>query len=182
MICRHCGKNIPEEAVFCPFCGEQTESHLRREKTESHLRKEDRLQEEMEKDKPENKKEKKKKEKYYEEPAGKRMLKSFISIIAAFVFVAAAFIAIMVFVKPYLGEEPWPDEDEQGVHDDYQDSEFGGAETSVGQLELILQVSIGIHIDCQCKIQYKNEDNPYTKNMKNRDKGLLSGMNFEAAG
>ena len=76
MICRHCGKNIPEEAVFCPFCGEQTESHLRREKTESHLRKEDRLQEEMEKDK---------------------------------------IIAIMVFVKPYLGEEPWPDEDEQAI-------------------------------------------------------------------
>ena len=50
-----------------------------------------------------------------------------------------------------------PDEDEQGVHDDYQDSEFGGAETSVGQLELILQVSIGIYIDCQCKIHYKNE-------------------------
>ena len=115
MICRHCGKNIPEEAVFCPFCGEQTESHLRREKTESHLRKEDRLQEEMEKDKPEKKKKKKKKEKYYEEPAGKRMLKSFISIIAAFAFVAAAFIAIMVFVKPYLGEEPWPDEDEQAI-------------------------------------------------------------------
>lgn len=115
MICRHCGKNIPEEAVFCPFCDELTESHLRREKTESHLRKEDRLQEEMERDKPKTKKEKKKKEKYIEEPAGKRRLKSFISIIAAFVFVAAAFIAIMVFVKPYLGEEPWPDEDDQAI-------------------------------------------------------------------
>ena len=61
MICRHCGKNIPEEAVFCPFCGEQTESHLRREKSESHLRKEDRFQEEMERDKPKTKKEKKRK-------------------------------------------------------------------------------------------------------------------------
>ena len=28
-------------------------------------------------------------------------------------FVAAAFIAIMVFVKPYIGEEPWPDKDRQ---------------------------------------------------------------------
>ncbi len=108
MICRHCGKNIPDEAVFCPFCGERTASHMRKEKTESHLRKEDR-------ETAEPKKEKKKKEKYYEEPAGKRRVKSLISIIAAFAFVIAAFIAIMVFVKPYLGEEPWPDEDKQAV-------------------------------------------------------------------
>lgn len=32
------------------------------------------------------------------------------------------------------------------------------------------------------KISYKNEDNPYVKNMKSRDKGMLSGMNFDAAG
>ena len=60
----------------------------------------------------------------------------------------------------------------------------------------VLQASVAIHtaVCPECgrvyvsggttttKIQYKNEDNPYTKNMKNRDKGLLSGMNFEAAG
>lgn len=32
------------------------------------------------------------------------------------------------------------------------------------------------------KISYGNEDNPYVKNMKSRDKGMLSGMNFDAAG
>ena len=60
----------------------------------------------------------------------------------------------------------------------------------------VLQASVAIHtaVCPECgrvyvsggttttKIQYKNEDNPYTKNMKNRDRGLLSGMNFEAAG
>ena len=32
------------------------------------------------------------------------------------------------------------------------------------------------------KISYSNEENPYVKNMKSRDSGLLSGMNFDAAG
>lgn len=30
-------------------------------------------------------------------------------------------------------------------------------------------------------IKYSNEDNPYTKNLKSRDKGLLSGMNINTA-
>ena len=103
MTCRHCGKKVQDDAIFCPFCGERTESHIRKEDTESHLRIEDREEENI------KSKEKKKKEKYIEEPAGKRRVKSLISIIAAIAFVAAAFIAVMVFVKPYLGEEPWPD-------------------------------------------------------------------------
>ncbi len=31
------------------------------------------------------------------------------------------------------------------------------------------------------KIEYPNENNPYMKNQKERDRGLLSGMNFSAA-
>jgi len=60
----------------------------------------------------------------------------------------------------------------------------------------VLQASVAIHtaVCPECgrvyvsggttttRIQYKNEDNPYVKNMKNKDKGLLSGMNFDAAG
>ena len=60
----------------------------------------------------------------------------------------------------------------------------------------VLQASVAIHtaVCPECgrvyvsggttttRIQYKNEDNPYIKNMKNKDKGLLSGMNFDAAG
>lgn len=117
MICRYCGKKIPDEAVFCPYCGKRAEAHLRREKTESHLRMEDTgshmRKEDGEKDA--DKRKKKKKEKYIEEPAGKRRIKSLISIIAAIAFVVAAFVAVMVFVKPYLGEEPWPDKDRQAV-------------------------------------------------------------------
>ena len=102
MICRYCGKTIPEGSVFCPFCGNKTESHLRKEDRDKEIDKEI---------KAKDKKAKKTKEVYvYEEPKGKRRVKAFISIIAAIIFVAAAFIAVMVFVKPYLGEEPWPDE------------------------------------------------------------------------
>lgn len=104
MICRYCGKKIPDEAIFCPYCGKRAESHLRKESTESHLRPEDWDEE--------KKKEKKKREKYIEEPAGKRRVKSLISIIAAILFVVAAFIAVIVFAKPYLGEEPWPDKNQ----------------------------------------------------------------------
>lgn len=60
----------------------------------------------------------------------------------------------------------------------------------------VLQASVAIHtaVCPECgrtyvsggttttKIKYGNEDNPYVKNMKNRDSGLLSGMNFDAAG
>lgn len=58
----------------------------------------------------------------------------------------------------------------------------------------VLQASVAIHtaVCPECgrtyvsggttttKIMYKNEENPYVKNMKNRDNGLLSGMNFDA--
>ena len=58
----------------------------------------------------------------------------------------------------------------------------------------VLQASVAIHtaVCPECgrtyvsggttttKIMYKNEENPYVKNMKNRDNGLLSGMNFNA--
>ena len=60
----------------------------------------------------------------------------------------------------------------------------------------VLQASVAIHTSVcpECgrtfvsggttttKIQYGNEDNPYTKNLKNRDNGLLSGMNFDVRG
>ena len=118
MTCRYCGKKIPDDAIFCPFCGKRAEAHLRIEKTESHLRKDDsesHLRKEERDKKDEEKKKKQKKSRYYEEPAGKRRIKSFISIIAAIAFVAAAFIAVLVFVKPYLGEEPWPEDRNQSA-------------------------------------------------------------------
>ncbi len=60
----------------------------------------------------------------------------------------------------------------------------------------VLQASVAIHTSIcpECgrtfvsggttttKIQYGNEDNPYTKNLKNRDNGLLAGMNFDVKG
>lgn len=60
----------------------------------------------------------------------------------------------------------------------------------------VLQASVAIHtaVCPECgrvyvsggttttKIKYGNEENPYMKNLKNQDKGLLSGMNFDAAG
>lgn len=60
----------------------------------------------------------------------------------------------------------------------------------------VLQASVAIHtaICPECgrsyvsggttttKIKYGDEKNPYVQNMKNADKGLLSGMNFDAAG
>ena len=94
MICRYCGKEIPDGSNFCPSCGK---------KIEAHLRPEDREKNEYEYE-PERK---------HEESKGKRRLKAFISVIAAIIFVVGAFIAIMVFVKPYLGEEPWPDADDR---------------------------------------------------------------------
>ena len=95
MICRYCGKNIPEGSCFCPSCGRRIEAHLRAE---------DREKEKNEFEyKPES-------DDNYEEPKGKRRIKAFISVVAAILFVVAAFVAIMVFVKPYLGEEPWPDD------------------------------------------------------------------------
>lgn len=60
----------------------------------------------------------------------------------------------------------------------------------------VMQASVAIHtaICPECgrsyvsggttttKIKYGNEDNPYVKNMKNADQGLLSGMNFDVRG
>jgi len=103
MICRYCGKNIPDEASFCPFCGKRTESHLRAEDIES-------AEENFDYE--------------YEEPKGKRRIKALISILAAVLFVVVAFIAVMVFVKPYLGEEPWPEE-EQATEEESQAVEIG---------------------------------------------------------
>ncbi len=97
MICRYCGKKIPDGSNFCPSCGK---------KIEGHLREEDREKNEYEY-KPERE------EHEAEESRGKRRLKALISVIAAIIFVVAAFVAIMVFVKPYLGEEPWPDSDDR---------------------------------------------------------------------
>ena len=60
----------------------------------------------------------------------------------------------------------------------------------------VLQASVAIHTSIcpECgrtyvsggttttKIQYGNEENPYMKNLKNRDNGLLAGMNFDIRG
>ena len=60
----------------------------------------------------------------------------------------------------------------------------------------VLQASVAIHTavcpecgrtyvsggETTTKIKYGNEDNPYVKNMKKADNGLLSGMNFDARG
>ena len=87
MICRKCGKTIEDGMRFCPFCGQKIETHLRAEDTD--------VEEEHE----------------YEEPKGKRLRKTLISIFAAIVFVGIAVIAVMVFAKPLLGEEPWEQEE-----------------------------------------------------------------------
>ena len=92
MICRYCGKKIPDGSSFCPSCGKRIEAHLRAEDREKEK---DEFEYEPEYE--------------YEEPKGKRRIKALISIIAAILFVVAAFIAIIVFAKPYLGEEPWPE-------------------------------------------------------------------------
>lgn len=98
MICRHCGRIIDDDVRFCPFCGQKTESHLRIEDVYDK-------EEEIEKERDE-----------YEEPKGKRLRKALISIVAAVVFVGIAAIAVMVFVKPLLGEEPW--EQDEAVNTD----------------------------------------------------------------
>jgi len=60
----------------------------------------------------------------------------------------------------------------------------------------VMQASVAIHTSIcpECgrtyvsggttttKIKYGNEKNPYVQNMKNADKGLLSGMNFDVKG
>lgn len=60
----------------------------------------------------------------------------------------------------------------------------------------VMQASVAIHtaVCPECgrtyvsggttttKIKYGNEKNPYVQNMKNADRGLLSGMNFDAKG
>ena len=98
MKCRFCGKTIPDNAIFCPSCGKKIESHLRAEdRVEYEFKNEYEHEHEHE----------------HEEPKGKRRLKAFISIIAAILFVSAAFIAMMHFVKPFLGEEPWGDSKDQ---------------------------------------------------------------------
>ena len=93
MICRHCGKTIADDARFCPFCGNKTESHLRIEDIND--------EEEQE----------------YEAPKGKRLKKTLISVFAAIVFIGIAFIVIMVVAKPFLGEEPW-DQDQEAQTDE----------------------------------------------------------------
>ena len=57
----------------------------------------------------------------------------------------------------------------------------------------VLQASVAIHTSIcpECgrtyvsggttttKIKYGNEENPYVKNLKDKDRGLLAGMNFD---
>ncbi len=89
MICRYCGKIIEDDVRFCPFCGQRIASHLRIEDADD-------INEIKEK---------------HEKPKGKKPGKAIKTIIAAIVFVGIAVIAIMVFAKPFLGEEPWEQEE-----------------------------------------------------------------------
>ena len=93
MICRHCGKTIDDDARFCPFCGQKTESHLRIEDTDGE-------QEYQEK-----------------KPKRNRLKTTFISIVAAILFVGIAFIVVMVVAKPFIKEEPW-DQDQTAQTDE----------------------------------------------------------------
>ena len=99
MICRHCGKQIQEGSVYCPFCGKKIESHLRAEDAyaEEAAYAGETAYAESAREEPSRKRASK----------GKSLKKALISIFAAIVFVGVAFILIMVFAKPYLGEEPW---------------------------------------------------------------------------
>ena len=124
MICRHCGKAIPESSVFCPFCGKKLESHLRAEDAyaerdaaiarSERTRTERALEEEREAAEPERR------------PKRKRRGKALITILAAFVFVILAFIIIMVVAKPFLGEEPWDASKEQTEQAEEETAENSG--------------------------------------------------------
>ena len=124
MLCRHCGKAIPESSVFCPFCGKKLESHLRTEDAYAErdaaiaraerTRAERAREEERETAEPERK------------PKRKRRGKALITIIAAFAFVVAAFIIIMVVAKPFLGEEPWDASKEQTEQAEEEAAENSG--------------------------------------------------------
>ena len=93
MICRYCGKTIPDDAAFCPSCGKRIEAHLRVEDREAEKR-----------------------GKYeYEEPKGKRRVKALISVIAAIIFVIAAFAIIMTVITKFTGEAPWQRTEEQAA-------------------------------------------------------------------
>lgn len=104
-------KQYRKSSVFCPFCGNKLESHLRAEDAyaerdaaiarSERTRTERALEEEHEAAEPERR------------PKRKRRGKALITILAAFAFVILAFIIIMVVAKPFLGEEPWDASKEQ---------------------------------------------------------------------
>ena len=103
MICRYCGKTISDDAVFCPFCGRKTESHLRAEDSyveEADFEAEVRSESEAERA-PRRRRSK------------KSRIKVLISILAAMLFVVIIFLVIMIAAKDYLGEEPWDDGTDQ---------------------------------------------------------------------
>ena len=78
----------------------------------------------------------------------------------------------------------------RGHEQEHVNNAYDKAEKSDGK---VLQASVSIHTaicpECgrtyvsggttQTKISYPNEDNPYQKNRKEADAGLLSGMNFD---
>ena len=105
MNCRHCGKPVPEDFVFCPFCGKKIESHLRAEDAYEDM---DEYGYEETEDRAERRAERKAERK----ERRKKRIKALLTILAAIVFVAAAFIIVLKVAKPYLGEEPWGDEDQ----------------------------------------------------------------------
>lgn len=124
MICRHCGKAIPESSVFCPFCGRKLESHLRTEDAYAErdaaiaraerTRTERAIEEEHEAAEPERKQKR------------KRRGKALITVLAALAFVIVAFIIIMVVAKPFLGEEPWDASKEQTEQAEEETAENSG--------------------------------------------------------
>lgn len=96
MTCKHCGKTIPDDVIYCPSCGKKIEAHLRTEDSE-YVYKE-----------PDDEEEK--------QPSRSRScLKALISIILALIFVVLAFFVVLKVAKKYLGEEPWDGSDDQAV-------------------------------------------------------------------
>lgn len=97
MICRNCGKKIPDDASFCPACGRRIESHLREEDRVEYKYKDP--------------------NEYVKKSRKKRKVRSLISLIAAIIFVVAAFIIVFSIIKPDIPKRQEPKAEEQATEE-----------------------------------------------------------------